>query len=163
MYAFDEFIERFEKMADKGSVKFEKLDQPKETDACIFVDLDFKYQKLIGIGGAITDASAETFYKMPKNKQKEILDAYYGKNGLGYTVVRTSMNSCDFSSDSYTYVQDNDTALKTFNVAHDEKYKIPLIKEAQKAIGKDFTFYFSPWSPPAWMKSNKSLYKGGRL
>ncbi|MFP3599899.1 glycosyl hydrolase, partial [Chryseobacterium sp. SIMBA_029] len=78
-----------ERMADKGPVKFEKFGQPKETEACIFVAPDFKYQKLIGIGGAITDASAETFYKMPKNKQKEILDAYFGKNGLGYTVVRT--------------------------------------------------------------------------
>ncbi len=152
-----------ERMVDKGAVKFEQFGQPKETEACIFIAPNFKYQKLIGIGGAITDASAETFYKMPKNRQKEILDAYFGKNGLGYTVVRTNMNSCDFSSDSYTYVEDNDTALKTFNVAHDEKYKIPMIKEAQKAIGNNFTFYFSPWSPPAWMKSNKSLYKGGRL
>lgn len=152
-----------EKLSDKGQVQFEKFPQPKETDACIFVDPDFKYQKLIGIGGAITDASAETLYKMPKAKQKEILDAYYGKNGLGYTVVRTNMNSCDFSSDSYTYVKDNDTSLKSFSVAHDEKFKIPMIKEAQKLIGKDFTFYFSPWSPPAWMKSNNSMLKGGRL
>ena len=111
-----------EKMVDKGTVKFEKMPQPKETDACIFVDPDFKYQKLIGIGGAFTDASAETLYKHPKNKQKEILEAYYGKNGLGYTVVRTNMNSCDFSSDSYTYVQDNDNTLKTFTVAHDDKF-----------------------------------------
>ncbi|MCQ4034819.1 glycoside hydrolase family 30 protein [Kaistella montana] len=152
-----------EKLSDKGLIKFEKFAQPKETDACIFVDPDFKYQKLIGIGGAITDASAETLYKMSKAKQKEILEAYYGKNGLGYTLVRTNMNSCDFSSESYTYVKDGDTSLKSFSVAHDEKYKIPMIKEAQKLIGKDFTFYFSPWSPPAWMKSNKSMLKGGRL
>lgn len=152
-----------EKLAAKGNVSFIPMAQPKETDACIFVDPDFKYQKLIGIGGAITDASAETLYKMPKAKQQEILDAYYGKDGLGYTVVRTNMNSCDFSSDSYTYVTENDTALKSFSVARDEKYKIPMIKEAQKRIGKNFTFYFSPWSPPAWMKSNKSMLKGGRL
>lgn len=152
-----------EKLADKGLIKFEKFAQPKETDACIFVDPDFKYQKLIGIGGAITDASAETLYKMPKAKQKEILEAYYGKNGLGYTLVRTNMNSCDFSSESYTYVKDGDTSLKSFSVAHDEKYKIPMIKEAQKLIGKDITFYFSPWSPPAWMKSNQNMLKGGRL
>lgn len=152
-----------EKLADKGLIKFEKFAQPKETDACIFVDPDFKYQKLIGIGGAITDASAETLYKMPKAKQKEILEAYYGKNGLGYNLVRTNMNSCDFSSESYTYVKDGDTSLKSFSVAHDEKYKIPMIKEAQKLIGKDFTFYFSPWSPPAWMKSNQNMLKGGRL
>lgn len=152
-----------EKLADKGTVKFEKFAQPKENEACIFVDPDFKYQKLIGIGGAITDAAAETFYKMPKDKQKEIIEAYYGKNGLGYTVVRTNMNSCDFSSDSYTYVEDNDTSLKSFSLAHDEKYKIPMIKEAQKSIGNDFKLYFSPWSPPAWMKSNKDMLKGGRL
>ena len=152
-----------ERFADKGSVKFERFEQPKETEACVFVDPDFKYQKLIGIGGAITDASAETLYKLPKDKQKEILEAYYGKNGIGYTVVRTSMNSSDFSTESYTYVKDNDTELKSFSVAHDEKYKIPMIKEAQKLIGKDFTFYFSPWSPPAWMKSNNSMIKGGRL
>ena len=42
------------------------------------------------------------------------------------------MNSCDFSSDSYTYVQENDKELKTFNIQHDEKYKIPMIKWAQK-------------------------------
>ncbi len=152
-----------EKLKDKGTVKFEKFAQPKETDACIFVDPDFKYQKLIGIGGAITDASAETLYRMPKDKQKEILNAYYGKDGLGYTVVRTNMNSCDFSSESYTYVKDGDTSLKSFSIARDEKYKIPMIKKAQKLIGDQFTFYFSPWSPPAWMKSNNNMLKGGRL
>lgn len=103
-----------EKLAPKGNVTFTEFPQPKEVDACVFVDPDFKYQKLIGIGGAITDASAETLYKMPKEKQQEILEAYYGKDGLGYTVVRTNMNSCDFSSDSYTYVKDNDTSLRSF-------------------------------------------------
>ena len=153
-----------EKFKEMGSAKFETFVQPKETDVCIFVDPDFKYQKLIGIGGAITDASAETLYKMPKDKQKEIMEAYYGKDGIGYNLVRTNMNSCDFSSDSYTYIKDGDKDLKTFNISHDEKFKIPMIKEAQRLIGKNnFVFYFSPWSPPAWMKSNNSMLKGGRL
>jgi len=152
-----------EKLKDIGKVTFQKLDQPKEVDNCVFVDPDFRYQKLIGVGGAVTDASAETLYKLPKDKQKEILDAYYGPGGIGYNVVRTNMNSCDFSSDSYTYIKDHDTSLKSFSVAHDEKYKIPMIREAQKRIGKSFKFYFSPWSPPAWMKSNNSMLKGGKL
>ena len=146
-----------------SKANFKSFPQPKETDVCVFVDPDFKYQKMMGIGGAITDASAETFYKMPEAKQKELLEAYFGKNGLNYNLVRTNMNSCDFSSDSYTYVEDNDKALKTFNIQHDEKYKIPLIKEALKRIGKDYKFYFSPWSPPAWMKDNNSMVKGGKL
>lgn len=153
-----------EKFADKGKAQFVDFAQPKETDVCVFVDPDFKYQKLIGIGGAITDASAETLYKMPKAKQQEILEAYYGKNGIGYNLVRTNMNSCDFSSDSYTYIKDGDVSLKSFDVKHDEKFKIPMIKAAQKLIGPEkFLFYFSPWSPPAWMKSNKNMLKGGRL
>lgn len=142
---------------------FQNFPQPTERDICVFVDPDFKYQKISGIGGAITDASAETFYKLPKDKQQEIINAYFGKNGLNYNLVRTNMNSCDFSSDSYTYVQENDKELKTFNIQHDEKYKIPMIKWAQKTIGKDFKFYFSPWSPPAWMKDNNDMLHGGKL
>ena len=153
-----------EKFAKKGSASFTTFAQPKETDVCVFIDPDYKYQKLIGFGGAISDSSAETLYKLPKDKQKEILEAYYGKTGLGYNIVRTNMNSCDFSSSSYTYVKDGDISLKSFDIKHDEKYKIPMIKEAQKLIGKDhFLFYFSPWSPPAWMKSNKCMLQGGRL
>ena len=142
---------------------FQNFPQPTERDICVFVDPDFKYQKISGIGGAITDASAETFYKLAKDKQQEIINAYFGKNGLNYNLVRTNMNSCDFSSDSYTYVQENDKELKTFNIQHDEKYKIPMIKWAQKTIGKDFKFYFSPWSPPAWMKDNNDMLHGGKL
>lgn len=153
-----------EKLTRKANAVFKDLPQPKETDVCIFVDPDFKYQKLIGIGGAITDASAEVFAKIPEAKQKEFIESYYGKSGIGYNLIRTNMNSCDFSSDSYTYVDDQDQSLSSFNVRHDEKYKIPLIQLAQKAIDpKDFKFYFSPWSPPAWMKSNNDMLKGGKL
>jgi glucosylceramidase len=63
----------------------------------------------------------------------------------------------------YTYVEEGDKALKTFNIAHDRKFKIPLIKKALTAIGKEATFYVSPWSPPAFMKDNASMLKGGKL
>lgn len=151
-----------EKFASSNAT-FQHFPQPKETDVCVFVDPDFKYQKIKGIGGAITDATAETFYKLPKEKQNELMKAYFSKEGLAYNLVRTNMNSCDFSSDSYTYVQDNDKGLKTFNIQHDERFKIPMIQWAKKEIGKDFVFYFSPWSPPAWMKSNNNMLKGGQL
>lgn len=152
-----------DKLTNKGNVNFVDFPQPAETDICVFVDPNFKYQKLIGIGGAITDASAETFAKLPKAQQKEFLEAYFGKNGLGYSLVRTNMNSCDFSSSSYTYVKDNDEALNSFDIAHDRKYKIPMLKLAQEYIGKDFKLYFSPWSPPAWMKTNNDMLHGGEL
>ena len=103
--------------------------------------------------------SAETFYKLPSRQAKEFLEAYFGKN-LQYNLIRTSMNSSDFSSGSYTYVEENDKALKTFNIQHDEQYKIPMIK-GSKNDWQNFKFYFSPWSPPAWMKDNNNMLRGG--
>jgi glucosylceramidase len=140
------------------------MGQPLETQVCVFVDPRERFQKLIGIGGALTDASAETFYKIPVASQQELLKAYYDTvNGIGYTFARTNINSCDFSSDSYTYVADNDASLKTFNVAHDEKYKIPFIKEVEKAANGKLKLFVSPWSPPGWMKDNNDMLHGGKL
>jgi glucosylceramidase len=146
------------------TLHFSHMGQPFETQVCVFIDPRYKFQTLVGIGGALTDASAETFYKIPAASQKELLKAYYDTaNGIGYTFARTNINSCDFSSDTYTYVADNDKDLKTFNVAHDEKYKIPFIKEVQKAANGKLKLFVSPWSPPAWMKDNNDMLHGGKL
>lgn len=143
---------------------FTELKQPLETQICVFVNPNKSFQTFLGIGGAITDASAEVFAKLSANKQQELLDAYYAKDkGIGYSIIRTNINSCDFSSDMYTYVEEDDKALQTFNIGHDRKFKIPLIKKALAVIGKEATFYVSPWSPPAFMKDNASMLKGGKL
>lgn len=150
-------------MQETAVLSFKPAKQPLETQTSIFVDPNRTFQTFIGIGGAITDASAEVFAKLPKATQQELLTAYYDKNkGIGYTVVRTNINSCDFSSDTYTYVADGDKDLKTFNIDHDRKFKIPLIKQAQATAGK-VDLFVSPWSPPAWMKSNNNMLKGGSL
>jgi glucosylceramidase len=146
------------------SLSFSPMGQPLETQICVFIDPSKKFQFFIGIGGALTDASAETFYKLPKASQQELLKAYYDTvNGIGYTIGRTNINSCDFSSDTYTYVADNDATLKTFSLSHDEKYKIPFIKEVQKATNGKLKLFVSPWSPPAWMKDNNDMLHGGKL
>lgn len=145
-------------------LKFSELKQPVETQICIFVNPNKKFQTFFGIGGAITDASAEVFATLSAEKQQEFLDAYYSKNkGIGYTIIRTNISSCDFSSDSYSYIQEGDAALKTFNIDHDKKFRIPLLKRAMGAIGKEASLYVSPWSPPAFMKDNKDVLHGGKL
>ena len=143
---------------------FKEKGQPTEGEISIFVDPSKLFQTFVGIGAALTDASAETFYKLPKAKQQEFLTAYFDKQkGIGYTVARTNINSCDFSSDMYTYVKDGDKALQSFDVAHDKKFKIPFIKEAMKAAGGRLNLFASPWSPPAWMKDNNDMLHGGKL
>ncbi len=59
--------------------------------------------------------------------------------------------------------QDDDKDLKTFSIAHDEKYRIPFIKKAIAAAGGKLIMFASPWSPPAFMKSNHDVLHGGKL
>src|SRR3569833_3075276 len=74
------------RLTKTATLTFKEHQQPIETEACIFDDPAKTFQSYLGIGGALTDASAETFYKLPKNKQQEILNAYYNTNtGIGYT------------------------------------------------------------------------------
>ncbi len=152
------------RLTKTGDLAFKEQKQSLESQVSIFVYPEKTFQTFLGIGGAITDASAEVFAKLPKNKQEELLNAYYSKEkGIGYSLIRTNIHSCDFSSGSYTYVDEGDAALKTFTIEHDQQFRIPLIKAAMKTAGGKITLYASPWSPPAFMKDNKNMLKGGKL
>ncbi len=152
------------RLSKTATASFTVLKQPLETQVCVFVMPEKKFQTYLGIGAAITDASAEVFAQLPADKQKEFLEAYYSKkNGIGYSVIRTTIHSSDFSSGSYTYVSEGDKALKTFDVSHDKKYRIPLIKKALQAADRKINLYVSPWSPPAFMKTNNNMLQGGKL
>ena len=130
----------------------------------VFVDPRKTFQPFIGIGGALTDAAAETFAKLPAARQDELITAYYSTDrGIGYTLGRTNIHSCDFSSESYTYVDEGDKDLKSFSIAHDLRYRIPLIKRAMAASGNRLKLFASPWSPPAFMKDNNDMLHGGHL
>jgi glucosylceramidase len=138
--------------------------QPLEIEVSVFVEPTKTFQTFMGIGGAITDASAEVFAKLSKDKQKEFMNAYYDKEkGIGYSLLRTTIHSSDFASGSYTYINEGDKDLKTFNIDHDRQYRIPMIKEAIKTAGGKLTLYASPWSPPAFMKSTNNMLRGGTL
>ena len=152
------------RLAKTGEYSFESAAQPLENEVSVFVNPEKSFQTFIGIGGAITDASAEVFAKLPEDKQQELLDAYYDvEKGIGYSLCRTPIHSCDFSSASYTYIEEGDAELNTFSIAHDQEFKIPLIKKAIAAAGGELMLYASPWSPPAFMKSNKDMLQGGKL
>ena len=106
-----------------------------------------------GMGGAITEATAYNFSKLNSAKQKKLLEAYYGKDGLDYRWCRLSIGSNDFCLKSYDY------DLKNFSIDHDKQWVIPMLKQ----IKKDLTFIAAPWSPPKKMKIIPKLCFGGRL
>ncbi|QWG10193.1 glycoside hydrolase family 30 protein [Flammeovirga kamogawensis] len=151
------------RLAKTGEFKFGQATQPREDQVSVFVNPNKSFQTFLGIGGAITDASAEVWAKLPKDKQDELISAYYTNDGIGYSLLRTTIHSCDFSSYSYTYVEEGDKELKSFSIKHDLEFRIPMMKRAIASSGGQLTTYASPWSPPAFMKGKKDMLKGGSL
>jgi len=142
---------------------FKKKVQPLETEIAVFVNPKKTFQKYLGIGGAITDASSEVFATLNDVQQNKLLQSLYGKDGIGYNIIRTSIHSSDFGLGSHTYIEEGDAELKTFSIKKDLEKRIPFIKRAIALIKEDLVFYASPWSPPAFMKSNKNILYGGKL
>ncbi len=128
----------------------------------IVVNSDKTFQTHLGFGGAFTEAAAVTFAEAPIKIQDEILKAYFSEQGLKYNLGRTTIHSTDFSEKTRTYIQDDDYTLNSFSVAEDEKFIIPLIRKA-KENAPDLWLLASPWSPPAFMKTNNEMYYGGKL
>ena len=83
----------------------------------IDVDINKKYQKILGFGGALTEASAYALAKLDKEDRKKVLESYYSdENGIGYNFARVHINSCDFALENYTYVEEGDETLDTFSL-----------------------------------------------
>lgn len=118
---------------------------------------EFEKQKILGFGGAITEASSYCYSLLPKEKQEKFIKDYFEDN---YSICRLCIGSSDFSLKSYSYSKKKD--LSDFSIEHDKKHIIPLIKDALK-LNPNIKFLASPWSPPAFMKTNKLLSFGGHL
>ncbi|HPG41592.1 MAG TPA: glycoside hydrolase family 30 protein [bacterium] len=154
-----------DRLADHGFRAFEPLEQPDENYPTIMIDLDKTFQTIEGFGGAFTDATAINFAKLTPAQQDEFITACFDPvEGNGYTLCRTTIHSCDYSDEMYTYDDvTGDKELKHFSIEHDRKYRLPLIKKALAATGGKLKIYASPWSPPPWMKTNGEMKHGGKL
>ncbi len=125
---------------------------------------DVTYQTFEGFGGAFTEAAGDTWLRLAPEGQRAFVKAYFGAEGLGYTLGRAHMGSCDFSLGNYAAIDDPaDEALAGFSMARDEKYILPLIRLAQAEAGEPIRLLLSPWSPPPFMKSNGEMNHGGTL
>lgn len=151
-----------EKWIEEDSVLFQ---QGSSTSGnVIHLNPELEYQQWMGFGGAFTEAAAYSLSKVSPGHRKDIIQAYFNKDsGLGYTLGRTHINSCDFSLGNYTYVDDGDTSLDSFTIERELTYVIPLIKEAMAEAEVQLTILSSPWSPPDWMKTNGEMNHGGML
>ena len=154
-----------ELLADHNYRALEKLEQPDENFPTIFIDPGKTFQSIEGFGGAFTDATAVVFSQMSKEQKEDFIKAHFDPvEGNGYTLCRTTIHSCDYSDEMYTYDDvAGDKELKHFSIEHDRKDRLPLIRMALKAAQGNIKIFASPWSPPAWMKTNNNMLYGGKL
>ena len=154
-----------ELLADRGFTAFEPLEQPDENVPTIMIDPDRTFQAIEGFGGAFTDAAADVFARLPAASQEKLLKASFDPvEGNGYNLCRTTIHSCDYAAEMYTYDDvAGDKQLAHFSIDHDRRNRLPFIKRAQAAAGGQLRLYASPWSPPAWMKTNGEMLHGGKL
>ncbi|CAG5135396.1 unnamed protein product, partial [Candidula unifasciata] len=135
------------------------------TDAIYYVNRTVERQTIIGFGGAFTDAAGINIAQLPVDVQDRLINSYYSKDGIEYTVGRVPMASCDFSTREYSY----DDAPGDFNLtkfslaAEDNQFKIPFIEKALKVSPNPIKLFASPWSAPAWMKDSGKMTGGSLL
>jgi glucosylceramidase len=145
-----------DRLTEKPSVNFSP--DPVAASINITVDISKKYQEIIGFGGALTESSAYIFAQLSSDLQQEIIDAYFGPSGNQYTICRTHINSCDFSLNSWSFDDSpGDVNLVNFTIEHQKKWMFPLINRALSATSYRLKLFATPWSPPAWMKTNNNM------
>ena len=121
-------------------------------------------QEILGFGGSFTEAAASVYDKLDTEKKEEIIKAYFGEQGNGYSMARTHINSCDFSLGNYSYCDTpGDTELNYFSISRDKELLIPFVQDAMDHANTPIHILASPWSPPAWMKTNGQMNHGGKI
>lgn len=114
-----------------------------------------------GFGGAITDAAGYVYSLMEEKDRNHLMKTCFTSEGMNYEWVRIPIDSCDFSTQMYEAMSDpRDRALKSFSFERTETYILPMLSDAQKAAGRPLSIMLSPWSPPAFMKTNESRIGG---
>lgn len=125
---------------------------------------DRTYQSIKGFGGALTDSAGYVYSKLSKEQKEEIIGNYYSEQGMNYILARIHIDSCDFSLEHYEADSDpEDEEFLHFSMDRMKKYIYPLYLDVKKECKAAVEIMVSPWSPPAYMKTNAARNGGGKL
>ncbi len=133
------------------------------------------HQQMVGFGASLTDSSAWLIYnKMSQSQRNQLLARLFSPaSGIGLDFLRQPMGASDMALPAgyegtkapgeYTYddvpAGQTDPKLTHFSIAHDQAYIIPLLQQALR-LNSNLKIIATPWTAPAWMKSNDSLQQG---
>lgn len=153
---------------DKSSLlKMQAAIAPANTNSgenIIKLDNSQKFQTYIGVGAAITDASAFLINeKLDEKQRNDLMKELFSKDGLNLSFTRLTIGASDFSQTHYSLNDmpkgQTDVGLKNFNLDAMPKSVLPVIKAA-KQINPQLKIMATPWSAPGWMKTTDSLIGG---
>ncbi|MCD7880624.1 MAG: glucosylceramidase [Clostridiales bacterium] len=125
---------------------------------------DIAFDSWEGFGCALTEASGSVYAQMNREQQHRMIHIYFSPDEMGYNRVRIHLDSCDFCTDLYEADGDpEDATLANFDFSRTERMILPMLRDAEAAAGQKLRIMLSPWSPPAYMKSNGQRCHGGHL
>ena len=136
-------------------------------NATIDVDDTQTFQTMDGFGYCLTGGSATLLHQMDAGSRAALLKELFADDAgsIGVSYLRVSIGASDLDPVVFSYddmpTGQTDPTLAKFSLAPDQKDLIPVLKEILK-INPNLKLLGSPWSPPAWMKTN-SATKGGSL
>lgn len=133
----------------------------------IDVDDAVRYQRIVGVGASMTDTSAWLIHdELSPRDRATVMRNLFGADGIHLRMLRLPIGASDFTSTGRPYSYDDiprgqaDPRLSRFSVAHDDRYIVPTLRDAL-ALDPGVEILATPWSPPAWMKTNHSLANPG--
>jgi glucosylceramidase len=134
----------------------------------ITIDAALAYQSFLGCGASITDSSAALLNRLPAHERDTVMAQLFSPDtGIGLSYLRQPIGSSAFVAGTRYYTCDDvpsgqtDFGLAHFTVARDETGALPLLRQARR-LNPQLKVMATPWSAPAWMKTNGSLV-GGEL
>lgn len=134
----------------------------------IVIDRTERFQTVDGFGYTLTGGSAWLMHQMlsAENRAALIRELFStDSTGIGVSYLRISVGASDLDARVFSYNDmpdgKTDPELKQFSIAPDETHLIPVLQEIL-AVDPSIKIMGSPWSAPAWMKTNNSP-KGGSL
>ncbi|MDR1357564.1 MAG: glucosylceramidase [Tannerellaceae bacterium] len=131
----------------------------------VVVDDRQAFQPIDGFGFAMTEGSAFHLNRMSAPERKKILEKLFATTGdnIGVSYIRLTLGASDLNNFVYSYNDlpegETDYELKKFSLGHDYDDIIPVMKEVL-AIAPGIKVMASPWSAPAWMKTNNDVRDG---
>ena len=141
------------------SIAWEPVSKPASSQTIQLV-LANKFQEILGFGGCLSDASCYLISQLAEPAREQLLHELFHPSQMGLSVNRTCIGSADSARTLYSYDEgEADPELKRFSIDHDRAYILPVLRRV-RAINPDVYYFSAPWSPPGWMKWNKSMLGG---